>query len=337
MLDRGGDRRPPSSPRPRRATAARLPRRRARAASAAARSSARDPGPGHVVIEQPGQLPGEPARAPVRRRPRPASPARVASPSTRPLERRVLGEDPLPGARGRGRRCRRAVSPAASARRRRTGATAAPGGRRAAAGRSRPAGAGTPRAAGPRRPGPGPDALNQTVAAIGRDAHRRRPRPDVRLLDRPGHAAARAPPSVASIQASASARHAGSSQVRRPGRDQRLSAPPPNSVPKTPRMMSWPSREVTTLPPVRMAVSIVFCCALAASRSAFSCGLALALGGPLGGGHLLRLAGDLALLLGRRHRVHPGRRRRWHPAAPRHAAAWAAAAFAAAIRAVIRS
>ena len=33
--------------------------------------------------------------------------------------------------------------------------------------------------------------------------------------------------------------------------------PPPNRVPKTPRTRSCPSREVTTLPPVRIAVSIV--------------------------------------------------------------------------------
>ena len=33
--------------------------------------------------------------------------------------------------------------------------------------------------------------------------------------------------------------------------------PPPNNVPKTPRMMSCPRRELATLPPVRIAVSIV--------------------------------------------------------------------------------
>ena len=38
-------------------------------------------------------------------------------------------------------------------------------------------------------------------------------------------------------------------------------------------MRSWPTREVTTRPPVRIAVSIVFCWALAASRWAFSCAL----------------------------------------------------------------
>ncbi len=136
---------------------------------------------------------------------------------------------------------------------------------------------------------------------------------------------------------------AGAGPTRRPrhrvgrARDQRP-LPPPNSVPKTPRMMSWPSREVTTLPPVRMALSIVFCWARAASRWAFSCGLALALGGLLGGGHLARLALDLALLLGRRHRVHAGRRRRVaRRPASRPRPRPARRRLAAASRAVIRS
>ena len=72
------------------------------------------------------------------------------------------------------------------------------------------------------------------------------------------------------------------------------------------------ARDVTTLPPVRMALSIVFCWALASSRWAFSCALRSRSAARSGGRHLLRLAVDLALLLGRRHRVHPGRGRRRH-------------------------
>ena len=49
----------------------------------------------------------------------------------------------------------------------------------------------------------------------------------------------------------------GRGSVMSPFRRYRL-RPPPKSVPKTPRMMSCPRREVMTLPPVRIAVSIVF-------------------------------------------------------------------------------
>ena len=94
-------------------------------------------------------------------------------------------------------------------------------------------------------------------------------------------------------------------------RGQRL-LPPPKRVPKTPRMMSWPSREVTTRPPVRTR-----CRSSSGAPSPRPprpsrrprCALALARAS-LGGRHLARLARDLALLLGRRHRVQAARGRR---------------------------
>src|SRR4051794_25895242 len=56
--------------------------------------------------------------------------------------------------------------------------------------------------------------------------------------------------------------------------------PPPNSVPKTPRMMSWPMRDVAPLPPVRIALSIERCrarswraCSVRHFRSAATCAL----------------------------------------------------------------
>ena len=149
--------------------------------------------------------------------------------------------------------CRPAASRGASARRRRTAATAAPDGWPAAGARSS-----TPIAA---------EHLEQRTF-VGR-ARARRLEPD-------------GPPSVGTRIAVDHGRTCGCSigpLTRRPspssvGRDPGLRAgsprrgrarsvapvgisgslPPPKSVPKTPRMMSWPSRDVTTLPPVRIAV-----------------------------------------------------------------------------------
>ena len=85
--------------------------------------------------------------------------------------------------------------------------------------------------------------------------------------------------------------------------------PPPNSVPKTPRMMSWPSREVDDLaagPDGRVDRLLA---RLARRRRGLLLGLALPLrlarrAAFCGRLDRLLLARDLALLLGRRHRVH---------------------------------
>ncbi len=115
--------------------------------------------------------------------------------------------------------------------------------------------------------GTGTGRLEPDGAAIGRDAHRRRPRPHVRLLDRARDPAAEA----RQLSRRPSRRPCLPDRIEPgpdPGRDRlairspaprQRPLPPPNRVPKTPRIRSWPSRELTTLPPVRMAVSIVFC------------------------------------------------------------------------------
>ena len=194
-------------------TAARLPRSRRRAASAAARSSSRDPGPGHVVLEEAGQLPGEPARPPVGdARGQHLVACRLAL--DRALERRVLGEDPLPRgdvviarAVGTGRPQRR---PAVLEQ------------------QPRPLGMDGQRQQDVLDPmaaedleqrtfvaAPGPDALNQTVVPsvgtrIAVDHGRTCGCSIGPLTRRPS------PSSVAAIQASAPARHSGSSQVLAP-------------------------------------------------------------------------------------------------------------------------
>ena len=178
-------------------------------------------------------------------------------------------------------------------------------------------GARTPPAAAPSWAGPG-------AARLGPDDARRRSGCRKTVRPRPARAVSGSPttrrPSAASrarrpVEVLGAPRRvgpAGDAAERVVQRD----FPPPNSVPKMPRTMSWPSREVTTLPPVRIAVSIVFWRAFAAAAAAFSSARrwrSASRAAPcLGRLELLLLALDLALQLGRRHRVHAGRRRRVH-------------------------
>ena len=141
--------------------------------------------PGSRSGRRPRADPAPRPAAPVARRacPRPASPRRTASPSTercraaysvRIRSQAARSWSPRPSGR-----LARSVGPASSKRSHgRVGWTAS-----GSTARSTPAARRTS-SSGPSYAGPGPVALNQTGAAVGRDAHRRRPRPHVRLLDR---------------------------------------------------------------------------------------------------------------------------------------------------------
>ena len=173
----------------------------------------RDPGPGHVILEEPCQLPGEPARPPVRdARGQHLVACRLAL--DRALECRVLGEDPLPRgdvvvARAVGT-CRPQRGPAVIEQQPRPLGMDASGSRTSSTPWRR-----NTSSNGPSCAAPGPDALNQTVVPsvgtrIAVDHGRTCGCSIGPVTRRPS------PSSVAAIQASAPARHSGSSQVLAP-------------------------------------------------------------------------------------------------------------------------
>ena len=351
MLDRGRDARTPRAPRPRAATYGTSSRQsRARGDR---RRRGRPVGIGRApsMRRRRSSNRGEARRRRAAGRPSGTPSAsivgRVRSRSSAGARRIRAGSAPT--RRGRGRPCRRVASGAQ---------------RRAAVGEQDPRRSGSIGERQRRCAGVAPTCANAVEqrrlvrrarpSALHHDRARhrsgcagRRPRRDVRLFAaaRPGRRSAdgvRVAPIAQS--AVAPARRRRPVRARRPAvRPCSALFPPPNSVPKMPRTMSWPSRDVTTLPPVRIAVSIVFWRALAAAAAAFSSARAAVRprARPRFWAASISFCWRCDLALDAGPASSSSCRSRWsgrrRPAWPRPGVAAIAASRAAAIRAVIRS